>query len=70
MPDNKSPFILLFRAESMFSWAEYAKVDRSLDEDDNDDAAKAANALDSLSVASGGKTVFPRYAARTCATTC
>lgn len=60
MPDNKSPFILLFRAESLFSWAEYVKVDRALDEDDNDDAAKAANDLDTLAVASDGKTTASR----------
>ena len=60
MPDNKSPFILLFRAESLFSWADYVKVDRSLDEDENDDAAKAANDLDSLAVANDGKTTASR----------
>ena len=60
MPDNKSPFMLLFRAESLFSWAEFVKVDRPLDEDDNDDAEKAANDLDFLSVASDGKTTASR----------
>lgn len=60
MPENKSPFMLLFRAESLFSWAEYVKVDRALDEDDNDDAARAANDLDFLSVANDGKTTSSR----------
>ncbi|NMM37808.1 MAG: VWA domain-containing protein [Glaciimonas sp.] len=60
MPENKSPFMLLFRAESLFSWAEYVKVNRSLDEDENDDAAKAANDLDFLSVANDGKTTASR----------
>jgi nitric oxide reductase NorD protein len=60
MPENKSPFMLLFRAESLFSWAEFVKVDRPLDEDDNDDAEKAANDLDQLSVANDGKTVASR----------
>lgn len=60
MPAAKSPFMLLFRAESLFSWAEYVKVDRPLDEDDNDDAQKAANDLDFLSVASDGKTTASR----------
>jgi nitric oxide reductase NorD protein len=36
------------------------KVDRPLDEDDNDDAAKAANDLDSLTVAQDGKTTTSR----------
>ena len=60
MPDNKSPFMLLFRAESLFSWAEFVKVDRPLDEDDNDDAQKAANDLDFLSLAQDGKTTASR----------
>ncbi len=60
LPEGKSPFMLLFRAESLFSWAEFVKVDRPLDEDDNDDAEKAANDLDFLSVASDGKTTASR----------
>jgi len=60
MPKADNPFILLFRAESLFSWAEYVKVNRSLDEDDNDDAVKAANDLDVLSVAHDGKTTASR----------
>ena len=59
-PDNKSPFMLLFRAESLFTWAEYVKVDRPLDEDDNDDAEKAANDLDLLSVTNDGRTTASR----------
>ncbi|HMM46437.1 MAG TPA: VWA domain-containing protein [Thiobacillaceae bacterium] len=53
MPDSKSPFMLMFRAESLFSWAEFIKVDRALDEDENEHAEKAANDLDLLSVADG-----------------
>ncbi len=60
MPDNASPFMLLFRAESLFSWAEYVKVNRPLDEDDNPNAEKAANDLDFLSVANDGKTTASR----------
>lgn len=60
MPKADNPFILLFRAESLFSWAEYVKVNRSLDEEDNDDAVKAANDLDVLSVANDGKTTASR----------
>lgn len=59
-PDNKSPFTLLFRAESLFTWAEYVKVNRPLDEDDNDNAEKAANDLDFLSVANDGETTASR----------
>lgn len=59
-PENDSPFMLLFRAESLFSWAEYVKVNRPLDEDENDNAVKAANDLDFLSVANDGKTTASR----------
>ncbi|OZA27598.1 MAG: nitric oxide reductase [Hydrogenophilales bacterium 17-64-11] len=51
MPQAKNPFMLLFRAESLFSWAEFIKVDRPLDEDENEHATKAANDLDILSIA-------------------
>lgn len=60
MPKSENPFILLFRAESLFSSAEYVKVNRALDEDDNDDAVKAADDLDFLSVTQDGKTTASR----------
>jgi len=60
MPKADNPFVLLFRAESLFSWAEYVKVNRALDEDDNDDAVKAANDLDFLSMTNDGKTTASR----------
>lgn len=53
MAQANSPFMLLFRAESLFSWAEFIKVDRPLDEDENEHAEKAANDLDFLSIADG-----------------
>jgi nitric oxide reductase NorD protein len=59
-PKSDNPFVLLFRAESLFSWAEYVKVNRALDEDDNDDAVKAANDLDFLSMTNDGKTTASR----------
>ncbi len=51
MPDNEAPMILLFRAESIFSWAEYLKVNRALDDDPNPDAGRAAESLDKLTIA-------------------
>jgi len=59
MPDNKNPFMLFFRAESIFSWAEYVKVDRPTEED-GDPNAEAAGDLDHLSVAQDGKSVASR----------
>lgn len=51
MPDNESPMILMWRAESILSWAEYLRVNRALDEDENPDAGRAAETLDKLTVA-------------------
>ncbi len=51
MPDGKRGLVL-DRFENIFSWAEYVKVDRSTQEDDDLDAAEeAAKDLDMLSVA-------------------
>lgn len=50
-PENESPFLLMFRAESLLSWAEYVKVNRDEDEDENPDAARAAAGMDVLHVA-------------------
>ena len=57
MPDNEAPLILLFRAESIFSWAEFIKVNRALDDDPNPDAGRAAESLDKLTIADGGQRV-------------
>ncbi|MDD5177546.1 MAG: nitric oxide reductase [Sterolibacterium sp.] len=51
MPDNESPLLMMFRAESLLSWAEYIKVNRALDDDDNPDAGRAAESMDQLTVA-------------------
>lgn len=60
MPDGKDGFILPFRAESLVSWAEYVKVNRGLDEDPEEDAAKAAPDMDKLAIARDGKTLASR----------
>ncbi|MCP5239214.1 MAG: nitric oxide reductase [Zoogloeaceae bacterium] len=54
MPDASNAFILPFHTERLLSFAEYVKVNRALDDDENDDAAKAATDMDTLSVASDG----------------
>lgn len=51
MPQDKNGMLLLFRAESLFSWGEYVKVNRHTDEDENPDAAQAAEDMDYLAVA-------------------
>jgi nitric oxide reductase NorD protein len=50
-PERKSPFLLPFRAESLMSWAEFVKVNREVDDDENPDAARAADDLDRLTLA-------------------
>jgi nitric oxide reductase NorD protein len=48
---KKDGGILLYRFESIFSWTEYAKMDRASDDSENDDADQAARDMDVLSVA-------------------
>lgn len=60
MPDNKSPFILFFRAESIFSWAEYIKANRPTEDNSDPGADPAIDDLNHLSVAQDGKSVASR----------
>ena len=56
-PDDKNGFLLMFRAESLFSWSEYVKVNRSQDdEDDSDTAELAAEDMDNLSITRDSET--------------
>ncbi len=59
MPDGKDGFMMFFRAESIFSWAEYIKVNRPTEDDDAPDERPAED-LDRLSVAQDGKTTASR----------
>ncbi len=54
MPDNKNGMLMVFRAESIFSWAEYLEVNRPLEDDDEPDP-RAADDLEGLSVARDGR---------------
>jgi nitric oxide reductase NorD protein len=57
MPDGKDGFLMMFRAESLFSWTEYIKVNRPQDEEDDlESAAQAAEDLDSMTVARDSET--------------
>lgn len=57
MPENESPMILMWRAESILSWAEYLRVNRALDDDENPDAGRSAESLDKLTLADGDQRV-------------
>ncbi len=50
MPDGKSG-LLMFRLESLFSWTDYVPVDRTADDDPDDNAARAAEDMDVITVA-------------------
>lgn len=57
MPDGKDGFLMMFRAESLFSWTEYIKVNRPQDEEDDiESAALAAEDMDSMTVARDSET--------------
>ena len=60
MPADENGFMLFFRAESILSWAEYIRVNRATDEDDNPDAEQAAGDLEAMSVARDGKSTATR----------
>ena len=53
-PDGKNGFLMIFRAESLFSWAEFIKVNRPLDDDPDPDAAQRAEEMDELTVTRDG----------------
>ncbi|MDD5240500.1 MAG: nitric oxide reductase [Sulfuricella sp.] len=59
MPEEKNPLMMFFRAESIFSWSEYVKVNRPTEEND-DPGSDAANDLDHMSVVQDGKSVASR----------
>ncbi len=59
-PGNRHGLMLLFRAESLLSWAEYVRVNRPTEEDDGDDPAAAADDLDRLTLARDGTTTAAR----------
>jgi nitric oxide reductase NorD protein len=55
--EDKNGFLMMFRAESLFSWSEFVKVNRPQDdEDDTETTHLAAEDMDNLTIASDGKT--------------
>lgn len=59
-PDNKSPVLASFRAESLPTWAEYVRVNRAYDDDEDPNAKNAARDLDKLSLTRDGETAKSR----------
>jgi nitric oxide reductase NorD protein len=56
MPDRPGG-LMMFRPESIFSWSEYAKVQHDVDENEEEDLARAADDLDTLSVSDDQRSV-------------
>src|SRR5690606_1698774 len=56
MPKEKNGLLLPFRAESVFTWSEYVRVNRPTEDDeDTDNALLRANDMEQLSIARDGK---------------
>lgn len=58
--DRHNPFVLPFRAESLMTWSELIKVNRSTDDEEDGNALTAANDMDTLAVAPDGQTLAAR----------
>jgi nitric oxide reductase NorD protein len=52
--------LIMFRAESLPTWAEYVKVNRAYDDDEDPNAKNVANDLDKLSLTRDGETSVSR----------
>ena len=59
-PDNEAPMLIMFRAESLPTWAEYVRVNRAFDDDEDPNAKNVANDLDKLSLTRDGETAVSR----------
>jgi nitric oxide reductase NorD protein len=59
-PENKNPMLYMFRAESLPTWAEYVRVNRAYDDDEDPNAKNAAQDLDKLSLTRDGQTAKSR----------
>ncbi len=59
-PENKNPMLAMFRAESLPTWAEYIRVNRAYDDDEDPNARDVANDLDQLSLTRDGETAVSR----------
>jgi len=56
----RNAMVLPFRAEALMSWSEMVHVNRSSDDEEDDNAFNAANDMDKLSIAPEGQTLASR----------
>jgi len=59
-PNDKNPVLAMFRAESLPTWAEYVRVNRAYDDNDDPNASDAARDLNKLSLTQDGETAKSR----------
>ncbi len=60
MPEDKNGMMLFFRAESILSWADYIRVNRPTEDDEDSDPTQAADDFKRMSIARDGKTSAAR----------
>ncbi|WP_226858441.1 hypothetical protein [Diaphorobacter aerolatus] len=57
---NGAPLVMFFRAESILSWAEFTKVNRADDDEDDGKQLEAANDMDEIAIANDGSSIASR----------
>ena len=57
---DRNPLVLPFRAEALMSWSEMVRVNRSTDDEDDGNAIRAANDMETLNLAPDGQTLAAR----------
>jgi nitric oxide reductase NorD protein len=57
---SKDGLVMFFRAESILSWSEFVRVNRTGDDEDNQDASQVADDMEHLSIARDGQTLAAR----------
>jgi nitric oxide reductase NorD protein len=57
---SKNGLVMFFRAESILSWSEFVRVNRTGDDQDDQDASQVADDMEHLSIARDGQTLAAR----------
>ncbi|MCL1961783.1 MAG: VWA domain-containing protein [Desulfovibrionaceae bacterium] len=57
---SKDGLVMFFRAESILSWSEFVRVNRTGDDDENMDASQVADDMERLSITRDGETLASR----------
>ena len=57
---ERNPLVLPFRAEALMSWSEMVRVNRSTDDEEDGNALRAANDMETLSIVPDGQSLAAR----------